>query len=28
LRFIFAENLDPFLDDRFESFQFSIGPSF
>jgi outer membrane protein assembly factor BamA len=28
LRFIFAENLDPFDDDRFESFQFSIGPSF
>lgn len=28
LRFIFAENLDPFVDDRFESFQFSIGPSF
>ena len=28
LRFIFAKNLDPLIDDRFESFQFSIGPSF
>jgi len=28
LRFIWAQNLDPFIDDRFESFQFSIGPSF
>ena len=28
LRFIYAQNLDPFPDDRFETFQFSIGPSF
>ncbi len=28
LRFIYSENLDPFPDDRFETFQFSIGPSF
>lgn len=28
LRFIWAENLDPLPDDRFQSFQVSIGPSF
>lgn len=28
LRFIYAYNVDPLPDDRFESFQFSIGPSF
>jgi outer membrane protein insertion porin family len=28
LRFIYAKNLDPLPDDRFESFQFSIGTSF
>ncbi len=28
LRFIYARNLDPLPDDRFESFQFSIGTSF
>jgi len=28
LRFIFARNLDPLPDDRFESFQFSIGAGF
>ena len=28
LRFIYSENIAPFPDDRFESFQFSIGPSF
>ena len=28
LRFIFARNLDPLPDDRFDTFQFSIGPSF
>ncbi len=28
LRFIYSENLDAFPDDRFETFQFSIGPSF
>ncbi len=28
LRFIYSQNVDPFPDDRFESFQFSIGPSF
>jgi outer membrane protein insertion porin family len=28
LRFIFSENLDPLPDDRFESFQFSIGAGF
>lgn len=28
LRFIWANNLSPLPDDRFETFQFSIGPSF
>ena len=28
IRFIFSENLSPLPDDRFEAFQFSIGPSF
>lgn len=28
LRFIYAQNVDPLPDDRFETFQFSIGPSF
>ena len=28
LRFIYSRNLDPLLFDRFETFQFSIGPSF
>ena len=28
IRFIFSENLSPLPDDRFETFQFSIGPSF
>jgi len=28
LRFIYAYNIDPLPDDRFETFQFSIGPSF
>ncbi len=28
LRFIWSNNVDPLPDDRFESFQFSIGPSF
>jgi outer membrane protein insertion porin family len=28
LRFIYSNNLRPYPDDRFESFQFSIGPSF
>ena len=28
LRFIYASNLDPLPDDRFESFQFSIGTTF
>jgi len=28
LRFIYASNLDPLPDDRFESFQFSIGATF
>jgi outer membrane protein insertion porin family len=28
LRFIYAYNLSPLPDDRFETFQFSIGPSF
>ncbi len=28
LRFIYATNLDPLPDDRFESFQFSVGTSF
>jgi outer membrane protein insertion porin family len=28
LRFIYAFNINPLPDDRFESFQFSIGPSF
>jgi outer membrane protein insertion porin family len=28
LRFIYARNIDPLPDDRFETFQFSIGPSF
>jgi outer membrane protein insertion porin family len=28
LRFIWAKNLDPFPDDRFESFRFSVGASF
>ncbi len=28
LRFIYSNNLRPFPDDRFQSFQFSIGPSF
>lgn len=28
LRFIYATNLDPLPDDRFETFQFSVGPSF
>jgi outer membrane protein insertion porin family len=28
LRFIYSQNLDPLPGDRFESFQFSIGPSF
>ena len=28
LRFIYAQNPDSFEDDRFETFQFSIGPSF
>ncbi len=28
LRFIYAFNLEPFPDDRFETFQFSVGPSF
>ncbi len=28
LRFIYAHNVDPLPDDRFETFQFSIGPSF
>ncbi len=28
LRFIYSSNLDPLPDDRFESFQFSVGPSF
>ncbi|MCB1054099.1 MAG: BamA/TamA family outer membrane protein, partial [Acidobacteria bacterium] len=28
LRFIYAQNLDPLADDRFDSFKFSIGSSF
>lgn len=28
IRFIFSENVNPLPDDRFETFQFSIGPSF
>jgi outer membrane protein insertion porin family len=28
LRFIYSKNVDPFPDDRFENFQFSIGTSF
>jgi len=28
IRFIFSENLSPLPEDRFEAFQFSIGPSF
>ena len=28
IRFIFSENINPLPDDRFETFQFSIGPSF
>ena len=28
LRFIYATNLDPLPNDRFESFQFSVGTSF
>ncbi len=28
LRFIYSRNLDPLPDDRFETFQFSVGPSF
>lgn len=28
LRFIWSSNLDPFADDRFESFRFSVGASF
>jgi outer membrane protein insertion porin family len=28
LRFIYSTNLRPFPDDRFQTFQFSIGPSF
>lgn len=28
LRFIYSNNLRPFPDDRFQTFQFSIGPSF
>jgi outer membrane protein insertion porin family len=28
LRFIWARNLDPLPDDRFDTFQFSVGPSF
>jgi outer membrane protein insertion porin family len=28
LRFIYARNLDPLRDDRFDGFQFSVGPSF
>ena len=28
LRFIYATNLDPLPDDRFDTFQFSVGPSF
>jgi outer membrane protein assembly factor BamA len=28
LRFIYAYNVSPLPDDRFETFQFSIGPSF
>ena len=28
LRFIYAQNLDPFPDDRFDSFDFTIGASF
>ncbi len=28
IRFIFSENVSPLPDDRFETFQFSIGPSF
>lgn len=28
LRFIYSRNLDPLPDDRFDTFQFSVGPSF
>ena len=28
LRFIYSRNLDPLPDDRFDKFQFSVGPSF
>jgi outer membrane protein insertion porin family len=28
LRFIYSRNLDPLPDDRFDNFQFSVGPSF